>query len=77
MSPQESRPRATNAEPAKDVSAGGIKSGPIVPQKAQPHVATRLQWRRKITRELDEFFGIFHYPDVASLYAMPPTREPE
>jgi len=33
--------------------------------------------RRAIVRELDEFFGIFHYPDVAKLYAMPPTREPE
>jgi hypothetical protein len=25
-------PSATNAERAKDISAGGVKSGPIVPQ---------------------------------------------
>jgi len=58
-------------------SAPTKKPEPILPQRARPHFATRLQWRRKITRELDEFFGIFHYPDVAKLYAVPPSREPE
>jgi hypothetical protein len=32
---------------------------------------------RSIVRELDEWFGIFHYPDVSVIYAMPLTREGE
>jgi len=31
--------------------------------------------RRRIVRELDEFFGIFKYPDPATTYAVAPSRE--
>ena len=78
MSPQENRPRATNAEPAKDASAGSLKSVSIVSQ-ARPSVARfdsrRTLARRAIVRELDEFLGIFKYPDPAILYAAAPSRE--
>jgi len=31
--------------------------------------------RRAIVRELDEFLGIFRYPDPAVVYAVAPSRE--
>lgn len=31
--------------------------------------------RRRIVRELDEFLGIFRYPDPALIYAIAPSRE--
>jgi len=31
--------------------------------------------RRAIVRELDEWFGIFHYPDPNVIYAVAPSRE--
>jgi hypothetical protein len=31
--------------------------------------------RRRIVRELDEFLGIFKYPDPAEIYAAAPSRE--
>lgn len=31
--------------------------------------------RRRIVRELDEFLGIFRYPDPAIIYAIAPSRE--
>ena len=37
----------------------------------------RVRARRAIVRELDEWFGIFHYGDPAVIYAMPPSREGE
>jgi hypothetical protein len=36
-----------------------------------------LRAHRAIVRELDEWFGIFKYPDPAEIYAMAPTREGE
>jgi len=74
---QENRPRATNAEPAKDVSAGSIKSVPIVSQ-ARPVArfdSRRTLARRRIVRELDEFLGLFKYPDPNVIYAVAPSRE--
>ena len=35
----------------------------------------RVLVRRAIVRELDEFLGIFHYPDPAVIYAVAPARE--
>jgi hypothetical protein len=35
----------------------------------------RVRARRLIVRELDEWFGIFHYPDPSITYAMAPSRE--
>jgi hypothetical protein len=31
--------------------------------------------RRRIVRELDEYFGIFAYPDPAVIYDVAPSRE--
>jgi hypothetical protein len=31
--------------------------------------------QRRVVRELDEFFGIFKYPDPAAIYAITPSRE--
>jgi hypothetical protein len=35
----------------------------------------RVRARRLIVRELDEFLGIFRYPDPAVIYAVAPSRE--
>ena len=35
----------------------------------------RVRARRAIVRELDEFFGIFKYPDPTVIYAAAPSRE--
>jgi len=35
----------------------------------------RVRARRLIVRELDEFLGIFKYPDPAVIYAAAPSRE--
>ena len=74
---QKSRPAATNCETAKDPSAGGIKSAPLVSQ-ARPSARfdrRRTLARRRIVRELDEFLGLFKYPDPAVIYAVAPSRE--
>jgi hypothetical protein len=39
--------------------------------------AQRLQWRRRVARELDHLLGLWPYPDPATLYAIPALREPE
>jgi hypothetical protein len=78
MSPQESRPAATNCETAKDVSAGSVKSVPSVsqPRPSVPRFDSRRTLaRRRIIRELDEWLGIFHYPDPTITYAAVPSRE--
>jgi hypothetical protein len=74
MATQQSRPAATNCETARDISAGGIKSVPMVSQ-ACPFDSRRVRARRLIVRELDEWFGIFHYPDPSVIYAAAPSRE--
>ena len=47
---------------------------------SQPRRTTRFDSRRTlarraIVRELDEFLGIFKYPDPAVIYAIAPSRE--
>ncbi len=47
---------------------------------SQPRRTVRFDIRRtlahrRIVRELDEWFGIFSYPDPAVVYAVAPTRE--
>jgi hypothetical protein len=37
----------------------------------------RVRARRLIVRELDEWFGIFHYPEPNLTYAVPASRERE
>lgn len=65
------------------VSAGGLHTA-IVPQSTdspQPRRAAvrfdsrRVRARRAIVRELDEFLGIFKYPDPSLIYAAAPSRE--
>jgi hypothetical protein len=78
MSPQESRPAATNCETAQDVSAGSLKSSSSISRPRPPAArfdSRRTLARRAIVRELDEFLGIFKYPDPAVIYAVAPSRE--
>jgi hypothetical protein len=75
MSPQENPPSATNAERAESNSAADLK---LTLSISQPRFdSSRVRARRRIVRELDEFFGVFAYPDIATTYAIPPLREPE
>jgi len=57
---QENRSRATNAKPAQDVSAGSLKSAPILSQPSQ-EMAVHL-WRiedllDRVIRSLDVVAG--------------------
>jgi hypothetical protein len=45
------------------------------PRRAVRFDSRRMLARRKIVRELDEYFGIFPYPDVSVVYAVAPSRE--
>jgi hypothetical protein len=48
------------------------------PQEARRAVrfdSRRTRARRQIVRELDEFLGIFKYPDPAVIYGAAPSRE--
>jgi hypothetical protein len=67
---QENPPSATNAERARDISAGGVKSVPIVsqPRDARPTFAQRLERRRRVAFELDRLLE-------SELYAVAPSRE--
>jgi len=40
-----------------------------------PFDSRRVRARRAIVRELDEWFGIFRYPDPNDTYAAAPSRE--
>lgn len=44
-------------------------------RRTLPFDSRRTLARRRIVRELDEFLGIFHYPDPAVIYAVAPSRE--
>jgi len=70
-------PSATNAERAESNSAGDLKLASIVPQprRTARFDSRRVRARRLIVRELDEFLGIFAYPDPAVIYAAVPSRE--
>jgi hypothetical protein len=70
-------PSATNAERAESNSAGDLKLALSVsqPRRTARFDSRRVRARRLIVRELDEFFGIFKYPDPAVIYAVAPSRE--
>jgi len=74
---QENRNHATNAVPAQDVSAGSLKSAQSIsqPRRAARFDSRRVRARRLIVRELDEFLGLFKYPDPTVIYAAAPSRE--
>jgi len=74
---QENRNHATNAVPAQDVSAGSFKSASIVsqPRRTARFDSRRTLAHRAIVRELDEWFGVFAYPDPMVAYAATPSRE--
>jgi hypothetical protein len=82
VSAREQRP--TSDEALTENPAGASRNMITVPtdsgraaRRAVRFDSRRVRARRAIVRELDEFFGIFHYPDVTKLYAVPPSREPE
>lgn len=45
------------------------------PRRAARFDSRRLRAHRAVVRELDEFLGIFKYPDPAVIYAIAPSRE--
>jgi hypothetical protein len=45
------------------------------PRRTARFDSRRTLARRAIVRELDEFLGIFKYPDPAVIYAVAPSRE--
>ena len=47
---------------------------PDIARRAVRFDSRRVRARRLIVRELDEFLGIFHYPDQAVIYAAAPSR---
>jgi len=48
---------------------------PEIARRAVRFDSRRVRARRLIVRELDEWFGIFHYPDPAVIYGAAPSRE--
>ena len=74
---QENPPSATNAERAESNSAGDLKLALSISRsgRAARFDRRRMRARRLIVRELDEFLGIFHYPDPNLTYAAAPSRE--
>jgi hypothetical protein len=45
------------------------------PRRAVRFDSRRVRARRAIVRELDEFLGIFKYPDPSLIYGAAPSRE--
>ena len=73
---KESRPAGAASE-LMAASKTTISRPTDTAQQARPTFAQRLQWRRRVAVEMDRLLDCVRYPDVATLYAMPPTREPE
>jgi len=48
---------------------------PEIARRAVRFDSRRVRARRLIVRELDEWFGIFHYPDPSVIYGAAPSRE--
>ena len=48
---------------------------PEIARRAVRFDSRRVRARRLIVRELDEWFGIFKYPDPSLIYAAAPSRE--
>jgi hypothetical protein len=79
MSPREQRPtsEALTENPA-GASMDSLDAGTDSPQEARQAArfdSRRMLARRKIVRELDEYFGVFAYPDLSIVYAVAPSRE--
>jgi hypothetical protein len=55
------------------VSAGDLNTAII--RRAVRFDSRRTLARRRIVRELDEWFGVFAYPDPMTTYAVAPSRE--
>ena len=79
MSAREQHP---TSEVLTENPAGASRNTITVPnsgRSARPSVARfdsrRTLAHRAIVRELDEWFGVFRYPDVTVAYAIAPSRE--
>jgi hypothetical protein len=73
MSARESRPAEAAPESLTKGSTDILTAGTVTGRFNRHDVRAH----RSIVRELDEWFGIFHYGDPAVIYAMPPSREAE
>ena len=45
------------------------------PRRTARFDSRRVRAHRAVVRELDEFLGLFKYPDPAVIYAIAPSRE--
>ena len=74
---QENPHSATNAVRAESNSAGDLKLASSIsqPRRSAQFDSRRTLARRRIVRELDEWFGNFKYPDPAVIYPAAPSRE--
>jgi hypothetical protein len=76
--PREQRP---TSEALTENPAGASRNMITVPnsgcavRRTARFDSRRVRARRLIVRELDEFLGIFKYPDPAVIYAAVPSRE--
>ena len=80
LSETQERPGAETGA-TQSVSAGGLRLDSMLSQPAD-HAreavrfdSRRVRARRLIVRELDEFLGIFKYPDPTVIYGAAPSRE--
>ena len=71
MSANESRP----AGAASELIAASKTSVSQPRPSATRFDSRRLRAHRAVVRELDEWFGIFKYPDPNLTYAIAPSRE--
>jgi|GEM_PF-2254265 len=77
MATTRQNPPSANAERAESNSAGGHELALSVsqPRRTARFDSRRVRARRAIVRELDEFLGIFKYPDPSLIYGADPSRE--
>jgi len=82
--PSETPPAPTKKLSTNDTSDASPDTARVMtgsaesPQEARRAVrfdSRRVRAHRAIVRELDEWFGIFAYPDPAIIYAIAPSRE--
>jgi len=72
---RESPGRESEASQSDSVADLKLASSISQPRRTVRFDIRRVRARRLIVRELDEFLGIFHYPDPAVIYAAAPSRE--
>jgi hypothetical protein len=77
MPPPQRESPGRESEASQSDSAADLKLASSISQSRRTarFDSRRVRARRAIVRELDEFLGIFKYPDPAVIYAAAPSRE--